>query len=64
MFIQAFVFIVSVIMMVMGVKDADYLLLVLGLLGTLSGVHLVYQVKTGKSLLETWGKGWPKSQGS
>ncbi|MBT1443954.1 hypothetical protein KJI95_05370 [Shewanella sp. JM162201] len=64
MFIQVFAFIIAVFCVALGVKHGDMLLVIAGAVGMLSGVHLVYQIRTGKSLLETWGTRSRKTQRS
>lgn len=50
MFGQLFLFIIGIISLFFGIQDGDYLWAFCGLLMTLSGVDLIYQLTTGKSL--------------
>ncbi|MBN8429362.1 hypothetical protein JF535_00730 [Microbulbifer salipaludis] len=47
---QIFVFIVGMIGLVVGLVEGDYLWAFAGLVVVLSGVHLIYKIKTGKNI--------------
>ena len=49
MFGQIFVFIIGVFGLVMGLIEGDYLWAFAGLIMVLSGIHLIYKVKTVKT---------------
>ena len=50
MFGRIFVFILGVFGLVMGLIEGDYLWAFAGLVMVLSGIHLIYKVKTGKNI--------------
>ena len=50
MFGQIFIFIIGVFGLIVGLQTGDYFWAFCGLVASLSGVHLVYQLKTGKSI--------------
>ena len=52
MFTQAFLFVIGIFSIVMGYREADYVWLIAGIVMSLSGVHLIYQLITGKSLFQ------------
>ncbi|GIU50467.1 hypothetical protein [Shewanella sp. KT0246] len=54
MFSQLFIFIIGVLSLVLGLKEGDYLWAFCGLIMTLSGINLIYNLKTGKNI-------WDKS---
>lgn len=50
MFGQIFVFIIGVFGLVMGLIEGDYLWAFSGLVMVVSGIHLIYKVKTGRNI--------------
>ena len=54
MFGQIFFFILGIFSLIMGIRDGNYIWAFSGLVMSLSGVHLVYKLKTGKNI-------WDKS---
>ncbi|MCL1066756.1 hypothetical protein L2735_08040 [Shewanella olleyana] len=54
MFGQLFVFIIGMLSLVLGLRDGDYIWALCGLIMTLSGINLIYNLKTGKNI-------WDKS---
>ncbi|WP_206486542.1 hypothetical protein [Thalassotalea sp. G2M2-11] len=50
MFGKIFVFIIGVFSLVMGLIEGDYLWAFAGFMMVLSGVHLIYKLKTGKNI--------------
>ncbi len=54
MFGQLFFFIIGIFSLAMGFQEGDYIWAFCGLVMSLSGVHLIYKLKTGKNI-------WDKS---
>ena len=50
MFGQVFVFLTGVFGLVMGLNEGNYLWAIVGFSVALSGLHLIYKLKTGKSI--------------
>ncbi|QBG37188.1 hypothetical protein [Litorilituus sediminis] len=53
MFGQLFICIVGIFSLVMGLMQGDYLWAACGFFMSLSGVHIIYQLVTGKSIYST-----------
>ena len=54
MFGQLLIFIIGIFSLIIGIQDGNYFWAFCGLVMSLSGVHLVYKLKTGKNI-------WDKS---
>jgi hypothetical protein len=54
MFGQIFIFFIAIFSLIMGLQEGNYIWAFCGLIMTLSGVHHIYKLKSGKNI-------WDKS---